>query len=158
MTQPGPTRPPPRAVVAGGQESGRSRLLLRVRHLCPGDSAARQHSASTDRPADRGVAGAAIELDTLEQEASSIAADVPSGLTVAECGRCLLVDGETGERGFCNCSPTQEVIPLESLVGEKMSEQLSPEVVDALVCEVGKRPKDAPTIEEIVAAVTSLQR
>ena len=57
------------------------------------------------------------ELDTLEQEATSIAADVPSGLTVAECGHCLLVDGETGERGFCNCSQTQQMIPLESLVG-----------------------------------------
>ena len=98
------------------------------------------------------------ELDTLEQEARLVTADVPAGLTVAECGRCLLVDGENGERGYCECTPTQQLIPLESVIGDKMSEQLTPEGVDALVCELGKRPTGAPTIEEIVGSVTSLHR
>ena len=98
------------------------------------------------------------ELDTLEQEASLVTADVPAGLTVAECGRCLLVDGESGERGFCHCTPTQQVIPLESLKGEQVSEQLTPDVIDTLVCELGQRPKGAPTIDQIVGSVTSLQR
>lgn len=99
------------------------------------------------------------ELDTLEQEARLVTADVPSGLTVAECGSCLLVDGETGERGYCDCNPTPQVIPLESLSGAKqVSDQLTPEVVDALVCELGKRPTGAPTIGDIVGSVTSLHR
>jgi len=98
------------------------------------------------------------ELDSLEQEARAVTADVPAGLTVAECGRCLLVDGESGERGFCNCTPTQQVIALESVAGGTMSEQLTPEVVDVLVCEIGQRPKGAPTIDQIVGSVTSLRR
>ena len=98
------------------------------------------------------------ELDSLEQDARLVSADVPAGLTVAECGRCLLVDGESGERGYCECTPTQQLIPLESVTGVKMREQLTPEVVDALVCELEKRPTDAPTIEEIVGSVTSLRR
>lgn len=99
------------------------------------------------------------ELDTLEQEARLVTADVPAGLTVAECGRCLLVDGETGERGYCDCEPTQQVIPLESLSGaKKMRDQLTLEVVDALVCELGKRPAGAPTIQGIVGSLMSLHR
>ena len=39
-----------------------------------------------------------------------------------------------------------------------MSEQLTPEVVDALACELGKRPTGAPTIEDVVGSVTSLHR
>lgn len=98
------------------------------------------------------------ELDTLEQEARLVSADVPPGLTVAECGRCLLVDGETGERGYCNCAPTQQVIPLESLTGDKMNEQLPPAVVETLVCELGPRPKGAPTIDQIAGSVISRRR
>jgi hypothetical protein len=39
-----------------------------------------------------------------------------------------------------------------------MNEQLTPEVVDTLVCELGKRPRGAPTIAAIVGSVTSLHR
>jgi DNA-binding transcriptional MerR regulator len=98
------------------------------------------------------------ELDTLEQDARLISTEVRPGLTVAECGRCLLMDGETGEPGYCTCTTTQQVIPLESLTGDKMSEQLTPEVVDALGCELGKRPSGAPTIEDIIGSVRSLHR
>jgi MerR family copper efflux transcriptional regulator len=98
------------------------------------------------------------ELDALERDARLITADVPPGLTVAECGHCLLVDGESGERGYCTCNPTPGLIPLESFAGDKMSEQLTPEVVDTLVCELGRRPKGAPTIADIVGSVTSVHR
>jgi DNA-binding transcriptional MerR regulator len=98
------------------------------------------------------------ELDRLEQDARLVVADVPPGLTVAECGRCLLVDGESGEGGLCDCAPTRQVIPLESLKGETMTEQLTPELVDALVCELGKRPAGAPTIEDILGSVTRIDR
>jgi DNA-binding transcriptional MerR regulator len=97
------------------------------------------------------------ELDGLEQDARLVSSEVPPGLTVAECAHCLLMDGESGEGGYCTCGTTQQVIPLESLSGAKeMSEQLTPEVVDALVCELGKRPNGAPTIEDIVGSVTSV--
>lgn len=98
------------------------------------------------------------ELDTLEQDARLITSDVPTGLTVAECVHCLLVDGESGERGFCACNPTPQVISLESLTGEKMRDALTPEVVDTLVCELGQRPEGAPTIDQIVGSVTALHR
>jgi hypothetical protein len=39
-----------------------------------------------------------------------------------------------------------------------MSEQLTPDIIDTLVCELGRRPKDAPTIGQIIGAVTGLQR
>jgi MerR family copper efflux transcriptional regulator len=98
------------------------------------------------------------ELDTLEQDARLISAAVPAGLTVAECDRCLLMDGDSDEGGFCRCSATQQVIPLEPLVGERMNDQLAPDVIDALVCEVGERPADAPTIAEIVGSVMAVHR
>jgi MerR family transcriptional regulator, copper efflux regulator len=98
------------------------------------------------------------ELDTLEQDARQISSDVPLGLTVAECGHCLLTDGESGGGGYCKCSSPQQAIPPESLTDHRMSEQLTPEVVDALECEPGKRPSGAPTIEDIIGSVTSLHR
>lgn len=97
------------------------------------------------------------ELDTLEEEAGLVASVVPAGLTVAECERCLLVDGESGERGYCTCSSPQ-VIPMESLVGDRMSEPHAPEVMETLMCEVGKRPSGAPTIDQIVGSVTGVHR
>jgi len=98
------------------------------------------------------------ELDLLEQDARLIAADVPPGPTVAECDRCVLVDGEGGEGGLCNCRPTRQVISLESLKGVRMNDQLTPEIVDTLMCEVGKRPTGAPTIGDILGSVTGLHR
>lgn len=98
------------------------------------------------------------ELDTLEEDARQIVADVRPGLTVAECGRCLLVDGEGGESGLCRCAPSQQVIPLESLVGDRMSEPHAPDLMETLMCEVGLRPTGAPTIDQIVGSVTSLTR
>jgi DNA-binding transcriptional MerR regulator len=98
------------------------------------------------------------ELDILEQDARQISTAVPPGLTVAECERCLLVDGERGEGRYCACSMTEQVSLLESLAGERMRGQLAPEVLDALVCEVGKRPGGAPTIADIVGSVTAFRR
>ncbi len=88
-----------------------------------------------------------------------MATDVPPGLTVADCGWCLLVDGEHGERGYCNCAPAPRVIPMEPVSGgTTMTEQLTPDVLDALVCEIGQRPKGAPTIADITGAVLSVHR
>ena len=39
-----------------------------------------------------------------------------------------------------------------------MGDHLTPEVVDTLVCELGQRPKDAPTIDQITGSVTSVKR
>lgn len=39
-----------------------------------------------------------------------------------------------------------------------MNEQLTPDVVDTLVCELGQRPKGAPSIGDIVGSVTSVHR
>jgi DNA-binding transcriptional MerR regulator len=98
------------------------------------------------------------ELDSLERNARVIAADVPAGLTVDQCGRCLLVDGEGGEGGLCQCTQAQQVIPLESLRGDTMRAQRRPDALDILVCEIGKRPAGAPTIEDILGSVTEICR
>jgi hypothetical protein len=39
-----------------------------------------------------------------------------------------------------------------------MNEQLTPEVIDTLVCELGRRPPGAPTIEQVIGSVTALRR
>ena len=39
-----------------------------------------------------------------------------------------------------------------------MSEPHTPEVVETLMCEVGQRPKGAPTIDQIVGSVMALTR
>ena len=39
-----------------------------------------------------------------------------------------------------------------------MSDQFTPQILDTLVCELGKRPAGAPTIGEIIGFVTELQR
>jgi DNA-binding transcriptional MerR regulator len=98
------------------------------------------------------------ELDTLEQEARLVASDAPGGLTVAECHRCLLVDGESGEHGYCTCGSSSQVIPIDSLVGDRMSEPHTPEIIETLMCEIGKRPGGAPTFDDIVGSVTALLR
>jgi hypothetical protein len=39
-----------------------------------------------------------------------------------------------------------------------MPEQLQPEMLDTLVCEIGRRPAAAPSIEEVVPAIRSAHR
>jgi hypothetical protein len=39
-----------------------------------------------------------------------------------------------------------------------MTEQLQPEILDTLVCEIGRRPKDAPTIGDVIPAIRSARR
>jgi hypothetical protein len=39
-----------------------------------------------------------------------------------------------------------------------MREQLPPETLDTLACELDRRPKNAPTIADLVASVRSLRR
>lgn len=39
-----------------------------------------------------------------------------------------------------------------------MNEQLAPDVLDALVCEIGRRPKGAPTIADVTGSVRSVRR
>jgi hypothetical protein len=39
-----------------------------------------------------------------------------------------------------------------------MNEQLAPEVVDTLACELGRRPEGAPTIGDVLGAVRSVRR
>jgi hypothetical protein len=39
-----------------------------------------------------------------------------------------------------------------------MTEQLQPEVLDTLVCEIGRRPKDAPTIGDVIPEIRSARR
>lgn len=98
------------------------------------------------------------ELDALEQDARHISSDGPPGLTVAECGHCLLMDGASGDGGYCKCNSTRQVVPPESSTGDRRREQLTPEAVEVLGCDLGHRPTGAPTIEDIVGSVTSLHR
>jgi hypothetical protein len=39
-----------------------------------------------------------------------------------------------------------------------MNEQLTPDVVETLVCELGRRPESAPTIGDVVGSVRSVRR
>jgi DNA-binding transcriptional MerR regulator len=98
------------------------------------------------------------ELDALEEDARMIVAEVPVGQTVAECGRCLLVDEEHGERGRCNCRPAPTLMQVEDWSSASGDGPLTPDMLEALVCVPGQRPTGAPTIEQILGSVTGVSR
>jgi len=98
------------------------------------------------------------DLDALEREARSAADAAQPGLTVAECPRCLLADDETSGAGYCNCGTGPQPITLEPVTTGLVDGLPDAETLETLACEVGRRPRGAPTVADILPAVTQVWR
>jgi DNA-binding transcriptional MerR regulator len=111
------------------------------------------------------------ELDAVAGHVRHVLSGAPTGLTVATCTRCPLIDEATGEESFCGCAPAAvpvpgapDQIPLITVHEERSGTAMTQEtfipndVLEVLRCDISAWPAGAPTHDDLAPALRSLRR